>query len=127
VRLIAIACVALVGSHSPPVTYSCDVTRKLDGERVYTTQDLARGRFGVRVRDDGNVQIVSRCSFASRKNKVTCDDYSADHVAIDQNIGARKYYVFDSQFDVQIFADLSFVENNGRGGIAFGRCTMTPG
>jgi len=33
-----------------------------------------------------------------------------------------KYYYFDGQFDVQIFPNLSFIENNGRGDIAFGKC-----
>ncbi len=36
----------------------------------------------------------------------------------------KKFYVFRSQFDVQVYPDLSFIENNGRGGIAFGTCSV---
>ena len=36
-----------------------------------------------------------------------------------------KYYYFDGQFGVQIFSGLSFIENKGRGDIAFGKCRKT--
>jgi hypothetical protein len=29
-----------------------------------------------------------------------------------------------SQYDIQLFPDMKFVENNGRGGIAFGTCKL---
>ena len=55
---------------------------------------------------------------------MTCDRYPMDKVVLDENVKIKKYYLFRSQFDVQLFADLLFIENNGRGGIAFGRCRV---
>jgi hypothetical protein len=34
------------------------------------------------------------------------------------------YYLVRGQFDIQVFNDLSFVENNGRWGVAWGRCAV---
>ena len=36
-------------------------------------------------------------------------------------MNVSKYYYFLGQFDVQVFLDGSFIENNGRGALAFGR------
>ena len=72
----------------------------------------------------GDTVFVSRCSYAASVQKVTCDRYKMDKVVFDKNVQIKKYYLFQSQFDVQIFRDLSFVENNGRGGIAFGKCRV---
>lgn len=116
----------LAASFVPPAVYRCEVNRKVDETHTYTDAELERAKFSVIVRDvDGSAKI-SRCSFASLQGRVTCDDYRVAHIAVDPNIGARKYYVFDSQFDVQVFRDLSFVENNGRGSVSFGSCKMTP-
>jgi hypothetical protein len=68
--------------------------------------------------------IVERCSFAPSQSRVTCDPYVVDHVAYDAVIKATKYYLFRGQFDVQVFNNLSFLENNGRGGVAWGRCAV---
>lgn len=54
---------------------------------------------------------------------MTCDEYPVDHVADDPVPHIRKYYHYRSQFDVQVFGDGSFIENNGRGSIGFGTCT----
>lgn len=98
------------------------MTRKLDVKRVYPAEMLARYRYRVRILEVPDRTYLSRCSFAPSQGKDTCDDYAVDHTERDPNIGAVKYYVFRSQFDVQRFEDDSFVENNGRGGIAYGRC-----
>lgn len=67
---------------------------------------------------------LERCSFVPSRGQVTCDTYVVDHVEYDENVDLKKFYVFKSQFDVQLFPDLTFVENNGRGGISFGSCKL---
>lgn len=47
-----------------------------------------------------------------------------EKVVFDENVKIKKYYLFRSQFDVQLFPDLSFLENNGRGSIAYGQCRL---
>ena len=50
--------------------------------------------------------------------KFTCDEYKVDRIEksflFESEI--RKYYVFASQFDVQLFENsMTFIENDGRG------------
>lgn len=78
----------------------------------------------MKVEESGGGAFVSRCSFSPSANKVTCDRYQVDKVVFDENAKIKKYYVFRSQFDVQLFSDLSFIENNGRGDIAYGKCRV---
>ena len=79
-------------------------------------------RFSVNVVESAVGAFGSRCSFSPSANKVTCDRYQVDKIEFVERQKIKKYYVFRSQFDVQLFADLSFVENNERGGIAYGKC-----
>ncbi|MBI1894243.1 MAG: hypothetical protein HYS14_09050 [Candidatus Rokubacteria bacterium] len=118
--------VLLVGmpSVANAVEYECNVTRKLNSEIVYTREQLQRGQFSVRITDSRDKASLSRCSFAASAGKVTCDRYEVDRIAFDENVRIKKYYVFRSQFDVQVFSDLSFIENNGRGDISYGKCEV---
>ena len=47
-------------------------------------------------------------------------------VAFDPAAKSKKFYLFRTQSELQIFADLRFIENNGRGTISFGSCTVAP-
>lgn len=100
----------------------CTVTRKFDTERTYPEDHLKKARFSVLIDESAMGAKLSRCSFSQSEGRVTCDRYDVERVEHDTNIGAKKFYVFRSQYDVQVFRDLTFVENNGRGGIAFGTC-----
>lgn len=102
-------------------TYDCKVTKKHGENNVVSDAELKKWQFSVKIHDLPKPRL-ERCSFETSSNRVTCDSYDVDRVVVDQNISAKKFYHFSSQFDVQVFRDLSFVENNGRGGIAFGKC-----
>jgi len=104
--------------------YDCKVGKKVESEATYTAHQIEQGQFSVKVEESGGGAFVSRCSFSPSANKVTCDRYQADKIVFDENEKIKKYYIFRSQFDVQLFSDLSFVENNGRGGIAYGKCRV---
>jgi histidinol-phosphate/aromatic aminotransferase/cobyric acid decarboxylase-like protein len=104
--------------------YTCAVTRKLDREREYPQQQIEQYQYSVRIEDGNTEFFVSRCSYTPSASNVTCDRYKIDHVVFDLNVKVKKYYVFNSQFDLQLFPDLTFVENNGRGGIAYGKCKV---
>ena len=104
--------------------YDCKVTKKFDSENSYTAHQIEKGHFSVKVEESGGGAFVARCSFSPSASKVTCDRYQVDKVLFDENVKIKKYYVFRSQFDVQLFSDLSFIENNGRGGIAYGKCRV---
>ena len=107
------------------VTYECPVATKFSEEYTYSKEHLNKYTPSVRVVDNGDNGILSRCSYESSAKKVTCDDYPIDYIVSDSFVGHKKYYVFRSQFDMQIFSGLGFVENNGRGTISFGKCRVT--
>lgn len=104
--------------------YDCKVTKKVDSENSYTAHQIEKWHFSVKVEESGGDAFVSRCSFSPSADKVTCDRYQVDKVVFDENVKIKKYYLFRSQFDLQLFSNLSFIENNGRGGIAYGKCRV---
>jgi hypothetical protein len=124
IRLLALALTLTVPVTARAVEYDCRVTRKVNAETVYTEEHLQRGQFAVVIAESQDRSSLSRCSFEASANRVTCDRYEVDRVVFDQNVRIKKFYVFRSHFDVQLFANLSFVENNGRGNIAFGQCRV---
>lgn len=104
-------------------SYDCTVTKKLDFENIYQPAQMEKYKFSARIHDSDKPK-VDRCSIKPNDNKVTCDSYDIDRVEVDKHVGYKKFYLFKSQFDIQLFPDMRFVENNGRGGIAFGTCKL---
>ena len=99
----------------------CKVTRKLDSEREYSRENLDKHKPGVFVRTGAYGATLSRCSYGF-SGKHSCDEYAVDKIEIDNNSGHRKFYYYRGQFDVQVFSNNRFIENNGRGTISFGQC-----
>lgn len=120
---LAVAVLAVASGIAQAVTYDCRVDKKVEPGFEYSKKQVSEGMFSVLIKD-GAQPTLSRCSFAPSQKKVTCDEYAVDKTVENENVGIKKYYVFKSQFDVQIFSSLRFVENNGRGGIAFGQCAV---
>ena len=114
-----------VSTLAQAVEYNCKVEKKFSSEHTYSLSELGKAQSSLKILDRGESAVLLRCSFAPSANKVTCDRYIVDKVIFDENVKIKKYYVFRSHFDVQVFSNLSFVENNGRGGIAFGKCVVT--
>ena len=46
------------------------------------------------------------------ESKVTCDRYQVDRIEYEQTVKIKKYCHFSSQFNFQILADLSSLEDN---------------
>ena len=122
--LLFIGVMLVVISPAQAADYSCKVEAKFDRERVYSQAELQKGQFSVLIEERGDSAFLSRCSFTTSSREVTCDRYEVDKVVFDEHVRIKKFYVFHSQFDVQFYSDLSFIENNGRGGIAFGTCSV---
>ena len=95
----------------------CKVERKLNQEMEYGKKYIDEQRFGLFIRHSDTGASLSRCSGSS-----ACDEYQVDHVEYAQSAGIVKYYHFRGHFDVQLYPDLTFIENNGRGDIAWGKC-----
>ena len=102
------------------VTYEleCFVDRKLDRQKEYSRDRIDEMRWSVIIRHhDERYATISRCD-----SKAPCDEYRVDHMEFTKNVNVSKYYYFQGQFDVQVFGDGRFIENNGRGTMAFGQC-----
>ena len=116
----------LLATNLMAAEYYCEATSKWDGDDLLYSQDqLNKYKFAVKIKEVGDEAILSSYSFQSSAGKVTCDDYLSDYIYSDPVVGHKKYYYFRGQFDVQIFSNLFFVENNGRGSIAMGNCKLT--
>jgi len=101
--------------------YECKVSRKVGPENIVSESELKKWMFSIKIYDTTKPEL-ERCSFSLSQNKVTCDKYQVDRVEVDKWVGIKKFYFFKGQFDVQLFSDLSFIENNGRGGVSYGKC-----
>jgi hypothetical protein len=122
----AIACLALVSSTGAfALDLQCDITKKLTRDFEYTRDQLADSQFSVRIEDKATGAFLSRCSVPKSSESATCDRYPVDSVHRDEASRITKFYDFSGQFDVQLFPDMTIIENNGRGSIAFGTCRVS--
>jgi len=101
--------------------YECKVSRKVGPENIVSESELKKWKFSIKIYDTTKPEL-ERCSYSTGVNKVTCDKHLVDKVETDNYVNIKKFYNFRSQFDVQLFPDMTFIENNGRGGISYGKC-----
>ncbi len=120
-RLIFFILLSLSSSFVYSTTYDCKVTRKVGPENIVSDNELKKWKFSIKIHDITKPEL-ERCSFTPSQNRVTCDRYTVDRVETDKFVGIKKFYYFTGQFDVQLYPDMRFVENNGRGGISYGKC-----
>lgn len=102
--------------------YECRATWKYDLKNVYSRERLEQGKFSMRLEELPEGTFLSRCSFSTNAGKVVCSRHQVDRVEYDPNLKIKKYYVFRSQFNFQIFSDLSSLEDNGLGSVQYGKC-----
>ena len=117
-------CIFLMAQNLFSVEYHCPATKKVNFEHEYTQAELDRWQFTTKVEEVDGTAYLSRCSYSMIESKVTCDRYQVDRIEFNQNVKIKKYYHFSSHFNFQIFADLSSLEDNGRGDIQFGKCEV---
>jgi hypothetical protein len=118
---------ALMTQSAYAATYECKVDKKYaaDLSKIQSKEEIDYYKFKLTIKESPKFTI-DRCSFAPSQNAVTCDILEPDRVEFTntQYVKIKKFYVTKSQYDVQIFENLTFVENNGRGSIASGKCTI---
>lgn len=123
-RILVIAATAVVsGLEANAAIYDCLVETKLDRGQSYSDANLDTYRPRVLIDMSSDDVHLSRCNISIiNGGRETCDKYKADHVTFDSNVEIWKFYHFESQFNVQLFPTGAFIEDNGRGTIAFGMC-----
>lgn len=117
----------LVGSSfgATAAEYRCTVKRKLSVDHEYTATELEKWKFYNLVEETAEGTFISRCGFSPSKGQVTCDRYEVDRVEVAPVVKIKKFYVFQSQLNLQLFPNLNFIEDQGRGAISFGTCELT--
>ena len=124
---IAITIILFIGissASSYAAEYYCKATKKIGFENTYTPEMMKKYQYATKVEESNGEAFLSRCSYSASAGKITCDRYKVDRIEFDSNVKIKKYYVFNSQFNFQIFANLNSLEDNGRGGIQFGKCKI---
>ena len=124
-RWLAALILITIGSSVLAEEYYCPVTAKRDFYGPYSVERLRLSQYSIRIIDDDSGAQLSRCYLPSLDQEAKCESFSVDRVELDAATGHRKYYVFQAHYDVQLFEGLSFVENNGVGTVAWGRCFVT--
>ena len=109
---------------TPLAEYRCDVNMKVDPDGFWSEEQIEVGQWHILIRDTGSAATISRCSFSPSQQKITCDLYQVDRIEVDPAVKIKKYYYFRGQFDVQVFPNLTFIANDGRGTISYGTCRV---
>jgi hypothetical protein len=105
------------------LTYTCNVLKKMSFEHVYSKEELEKHPFFTRLEIlENKVAYVSRCIYFDKK--LQCKKMLVDKIAHDNYVNITKFYVFDSQYNFQLFHDLSALEDNGRGDFSFEECNV---
>jgi hypothetical protein len=120
--VIFLVAVATKLAHS--TEYHCPAVKKYDFGFEYKPDYIEKAQFSTRLEELPEGAFLSRCSFSPIAERMTCDRYKVDRVEFDRRVGIKKFYVFRSQFDFQLFPNLSSLENNGRGGVQYGKCKL---
>ena len=123
--LVALALLAALAQAAQAATWECRVTAVWSPLLLPEADYLARTQPTLRLEEPDDAQagaVVTRCARDPARQAVRCTRVEIDWVAVDAATAARKYYNFAEHYDLQLFFDRSFVENDGRGGVVHGRC-----
>ncbi len=123
------------------VTYYCEPTKKSHPkmkEEEYAEDYFEKYKISSKLEESEGKAFITRCSFEAILGKESCHRLEIDKIVQSKVfrgeggsmtgpmkwVHIKKYYHFNGQFDFQIFPDLSFVENDGRKGMSFGKCKV---
>ena len=123
-RAVLVLVVLTLSAVAGAAEYRCTVTRKVTREGESTAAELAKWKPHTRIEETKAGAFVSRCGWSEIQKKITCERYEVDRVDVDPHVKIKKMYVFASQFSVQIFPNLNYIEDMGRGIISFGTCEV---
>ena len=126
-KLIYLIIAAFITQTAYATTYVCKVDKQYaaDLSVIRSKAEVEKFKFEITIKEGARVTL-DRCSFAPSLNAVTCDNHEPDRVEFTntQYVKIKKFYLTKAHYDIQIFEDLKFIENNGRAGIAMGICTL---
>lgn len=120
--LLFVIAVLLLPPQSIAREYDCTVTAKATFGRSYSPEQVESGQFSAQLEETSAGVFISRCGFSASAGEITCDRQRMDRVVRNELVLIKKYYHFASQSSFQLFPSLKFIDDNGRGGIQYGKC-----
>jgi hypothetical protein len=120
--LLAALLPALAALPAQAATYECRITDVWSPLVIPEREYLRRTAPTLRLEDTPQGAVVTRCARAPGEREAKCERVEIDWVAVHAAAGSRKYYRFETHYDLQLFFDRSFVENDGRGVVYHGQC-----
>ena len=108
----------------------CSVTSKISSAKKFSKELVRKGQVSLKIQEE---DFLLKCTRSPATKKVACDKYKINHVefinnskdGVEEAKGSKikKFYNFEAQLDVQVFfPEMTFIENNGKGVISFGKC-----
>lgn len=132
--------VMLLGDRVEVDEYTCIATSIDDWSGEWPKERIKKWKPNSKIKVHGWGSLepgtISRCSLSPETEKNSCDVYKIDYkknASINQSnliklkiFHELKLYNYKAQMDIQIFTDphglISYLENNGDGGISRGKC-----
>jgi mono/diheme cytochrome c family protein len=102
--------------------FNCRTTKKYTSKVASTSEELERNQFSTRIEELPQGIFIDRCSFSHNAGKVNCLRQKVDRIEFNRELKIKKFYVFSSQFNFQLFPDLSSLTDDGLGGVQYGIC-----
>jgi len=124
-RLLTTALLAVLttwGLAARAAEYDCRVTDVWSPLVVPEVEYLERVQPTLHLSDTDAGVFVTRCARDPARKETHCERIQIDWVTRDDARATRKFYRIDRQYDLQLFFDRTFVENDGNGTVYHGRC-----
>ena len=102
--------------------FHCIASKKLDAKANYTPEQIHQRKFSTRIEELPQGIFLDRCALSQSAGKVTCNRQKVDRIEYHQKLQTKKFYVFDSQVNFQLFPNLTSITDDGAGGVQYGKC-----
>jgi len=102
--------------------FDCRTTKKLTAKAGATAEELERNQFSTRIEELPRGFFIDRCWIVQGTGKRNCLRQKVDRIEINRKLKVKKFYVFNSQLNVQLFPDLTSLTDDGVGGVQYGTC-----
>ncbi len=102
--------------------FHCLATKIFDSKTKYTPEQIQQRKLSTRLEELPQGIFLDRCVSSESAGKVTCNRQKVDRVEYHKKLQTKKFYVFDSQVNFQLFPNLTSITDDGSGGVQYGKC-----
>lgn len=102
--------------------FDCPATKQFDSKNNYTAEQIRQRMLSTRLEELPEGIFLDRCSSSESAGKVICNRQKVDRVEYHQKLQTKKFYVFGSLVNFQLFPNLTSITDDGAGGVQYGKC-----